>query len=427
MLYDRDSEKKILALMLRSEETLNEIINSVSDKDFTDYLHKAIFAAAKKLYEKSVKLTYFELAKEVNKAGNIQLDQLQAIMNDIVDEKNTKYWIGKVRNKTKLREFASVMQEAREEFKKKDIEADRLITKVEEKIYQLSLQDKVDEIINPEELAEYGKEQVEYIYNHRGELAGLSTGINKLDNILWGLKAGDLCLLGAKTGRGKTAFALNLSRRIAIIDKQPLLYLNTEMSKKQIVMRFASMLSGVNGHKIRTGYMSKDEYQKVQQSWEQLKNSQIYFYNCPNLTINKLISITRKFHTQKKVKAVVLDYVGRMEKLNNEFKEWQLLEYITKQFKELAQNLNFAGIQLVQINEDDTLQAAKRMENESDIFLKIDELDKDTIKELMEKKNYAEQPDYGIFVKKNRDGENNVLVPVRFNKEIQVVADVEPF
>jgi replicative DNA helicase len=422
-LYDRDSEKKVLSLIVNSPA---EIISQISDKDFTDYLHKAIYSVAKKLYENNVEITYAELAKEVSKTGETELDRLQMIMNDLVDVKNAKYWIDKVKNKTKIREFVKVMQEARE-YIKKDIKADEIIAKVEESIYKLTLDDQVDEIITPQELAMYTTEQVDYNYNNRGKLDGLSTGIAKLDNVLWGLKPGDLMLLGAKTGHGKTAFALNLARRIAIVDKQPLLYLNTEMSKKQIATRFAAMLSGIDSHKIKSGYMSEEEFVKVQQSMDKLYNSELYFYNCPNLTIDKLISITRKFHTQKNIKAIILDYVGRMEKFSDNMKEWQMLEYITKQLKIIAQNLNLAAISLVQINEDDTLQAAKRMENECDIFIKIYPLENKQIEKLKEKRQFIEDPDYVIFVKKCRDGESNVLVPVKFNKSIQVVADVELF
>jgi len=252
---------------------------------------------------------------------------------------------------------------------------------------------------------------------------GIHLGINELVRKTSGAKPGDLILLAAKTGQGKTAVALNMARRVAIVDKIPTLYLNTEMSKEQIAMRLAGMMSGIDIYDIRYGNIEDEGHRHIVNQAGQIYNSKLFVYNCPNLTKAKLISTVRKYQRQQGIKLVILDYIGRMDKLHPDLKEWQVLEDMVKTCKILAQNENLAMLVLVQLNDDGTLQAAKRMKNECDLFLKFFELEEKTIATLQHK--YIGQISHALAIDKNRDGEAGKMIPVYFSKENQIIVERE--
>ena len=138
-----------------------------------------------------------------------------------------------------------------------------------------------------------------------------STGFDSLNNVTLGYKPGDLIILGAQTGHGKTAFALHTAKAVTIEHKANILYLNTEMSRVQIALRWGSILSQVEHEKIRSGDLTSREFSEVLQGYSVLSNSGFYSYPCPNLTPEKIVSITRKFKAQYDIKMMI--YVGRMK------------------------------------------------------------------------------------------------------------------
>ena len=208
-------------------------------------------------------------------------------------------------------------------------------------------------------------------------LDGLA-GFDSLNRITLGYKPGDLIILGAQTGHGKTAFALHTAKAVAVDQGVNMLYLNTEMSRQQIALRWGSILSSIEHDRIRIGDISENELSMILNGYSRLRSSGFYSYPCPNLTPEKTISIARKFKTQKKISLMIIDYIGRMEKYDPRFQEWQMLEQIIKTQKMLAQNLQIAVMCLVQLNPDGTLQGAKRMKNECDLMLKLSPIPRET-------------------------------------------------
>jgi len=120
---------------------------------------------------------------------------------------------------------------------------------------------------------------------------------------------------------------------------------------------------------------------------------------------------------------VILDYVGRMDRVNKDAKEWEELHQICKTLKTIAQELDVAVIVLAQLNDDGALQAAKRMRNEADILIKLIPMSNDEAVEALSK-GYKVAADYWVYLDKNRDGQGEVFIPVKFEKNKLQVIDV---
>ena len=253
-------------------------------------------------------------------------------------------------------------------------------------------------------------------------LDGLPTGFDSLNNVTLGYKPGDLIILGAQTGHGKTAFALHTAKAVTIEHKANILYLNTEMSRVQIALRWGSILSQVEHEKLRSGDLTSGEFSKVLQGYSVLSGSGFYSYPCPNLTPEKIVSIGRKFKAQYDIKMMILDYVGRMEKLTPNYAEWQILEQIVKTQKMLAQNLEIAVMCLVQLNEDGSLQGARRMKNECDLMLKMVPVSNEEIEQNEKLKKFRDV-NYRLIIDKNRDGRSGIDIMIHFDKARQTLRD----
>lgn len=426
--------------MLHSEAACIEAYNGLSAADFFSPQHATIFELTTSLYEREIHPTFVELIKEGHSLGIFtsqrDIEDLSYISEHYIDDENIKYWLKRVKDKSRLRKFELFLRrnyQLLNEDSEQDVEQTLMLA--EEELTNLTALEVDDHVDSPADLAQLGYEEVERRFlrykeikeQHKGviPLDGLPTGFNNLNKVTLGYKPGDLIILGAQTGHGKTSFALHTAAAIAVKEKYNLLYLNTEMSREQIALRWGSILSGIEHERVRSGEINESELSRILNAYSRLGESGFYSYPCPNLTPEKTISIARKFKTQKNIDMMIIDYVGRMEKQDPKLQEWQILEQIVKTQKMLAQNLKMVVMCLVQLNPDGSLQGAKRMKNECDLMLKLSPISKEELEENEELKKYDMLPNYAIYVDKNRDGQSGIRIPINFDLQRQTMMDVK--
>ena len=438
-LFDMESESRVLSSMLHSEEACIEAYSSLMADNFYSPKHGTIFQLIGSLYEREIRPTYVELLKEGHSLGVFtnprDLEEIKYIAEHYIDDENIKYWIRRVKDKTRLRKYESFLRKSYQVLiDNPEIEVEQTLMEAEEELTNLTALEIDDKIDTPEEMAQLGYDEVERRFIrykeiqelHKGVLPldGLPTGFDNLNHITLGYKPGDLIILGAQTGHGKTAFALHTAKEIAVNNQRNVLYLNTEMSRQQIALRWGSILSAVEHDRIRSGSINETELSIILEGYSRLRQSGFYSYPCPNLTPEKTISVARKFRAQKNIDLMIIDYIGRMDKMDPKLQEWQILEQIVKTQKMLAQNLGIAVMCLVQLNPDGTLQGAKRMKNECDLMLKLAPISKEELDESEDLKKYVE-PNYYIAIEKNRDGRSGIRIPIKFDLQKQTMKDAE--
>jgi len=443
---DYDAECRVLSSMLHSEQSCIEALGALTGDEFSDNQNRQVFLLALSLYTKNVRPTLVEVLKEGHTLGFItsikDIESLKHIAQHYIDDGNIAYWIGKVKQAKKSRETQDLLRKYTAQIQEGKLDINQFVTEASSDFFNLCMDSEEERIDTPQELADLGIKLVnERVEQYRkmqedikliGEvpLEGVPTGIPSLDKNTLGMKPGDLVILGAQTGHGKTAFALSVARATCIDGKDNILYVNTEMSREQIAYRWGAILSGIGLGRIRAGSLTNEEKNQVVHSYQKLRKSGFYPIHIPNLTPQKLDVLARQAKIQRNIKLVILDYVGRMEKILPDMAEWQVLEQIIKSMKLLAQNLEIACLVLVQLNPDGSLQGAKRMENECDLMLKMIPLPEDKREDaqrLIEnklKKRY-EEFNYRIFVQKARDAEAGVSIPLIFDKPLQQIREAK--
>lgn len=444
MIADIEAEKRVLSSMLHSEMACIEAFSAIVDDDFFRPNHRDIFLLANSLYVRGVIPTYVEVIKEGHILGffkNVSnSEEVHHIAEQHINDKNIKYWLARVKNASKGRQVQQLLMQYQEEIQREATDIPGLISKAGTDFLTLSLDSGTDIIETAESISALGKKaiiensekwrklQEEYKFGDSVPLPleGVPTGLSRLDGFTLGYKPGDLIILGAQTGHGKTAFALNTAMAICVYGKKPLLYVNTEMSRMQIANRLGAILAQIPLQKIRNGSLSDAELTQVKSAFGVLEKCGFYASHIPNLTPYKLQTLARKAKLQYNIEILILDYVGRMEKIDRKLQEWQVLEDIVKSCKILAQNLNIACMVLVQLNEDGSLQGAKRMKNECDLMLKLIPVDHDQMEQIrsLHKRQY-EDFSHRLFIDKSRDSIAGVDIPIVFDKQRQQIRQAQ--
>jgi replicative DNA helicase len=428
--FDYESERCIISAMLDNEECLIETAATLQTEDFYEPRHQAMYDILTSLYKNSVKPTYLEMLKEGYKQGTLASEKdreyAKQTLGYHVSTAQLSYWLKNIKDKSRLRKLRNALSKTAEEMKSPVVDVDRLLRETEQEIAKLSI-DNAEKIEDGASLTETGKRVIEERMNHKGELQGIPTGIGKLNRLTGGWKPGDLIIVAAESGKGKTAFAQNFIAKGCFVHDDPTLYINSEMSREQVILRFASMVSGTNSDRIKFGEIIEAEKQQIFDSMSVIETAPFYHYPSPSLNLQKVISAIRKTYVQKGIKFVVLDYIGRLDRTSKDSKEWEEIYQIVKSLKTIAGELRISIMILAQLNDDGSLQAARRMRNEADIMLKLLPMDNEEIEEAKRQatiRGYKVDPNYWIFVDKNRDGQGEMMIPVLFQKEKMTVIDV---
>lgn len=452
LITDIDSEYRVISSMLHSESSCIEAIMCITNDDFSDPMAKQVFEIASSLYSRGIKPAYFEIMKEGSSLGLFKgredHEHLKYIVEQYINDENISYWTDKVIRASKGRKAQRLLAGYVEKLNgnRRDLNIKEFIGQVGGDFLALAMDTEAEKIESGRDLANIGVDLVsENVERWRKiqedsrvfgfiALEGVTTGLDRLDKLTLGYKPGDLIILGAQTGHGKTAYALNTIRSVCMNASHKALYINTEMSQKQIAYRWGAILAGIELQKIRTGSLSNEELSQVIEAYGRLSESGFYSSYMPNLTPNKLQILAQKAKIQCDIKLLILDYIGRMEKRDLKFQEWQILEDIVKACKVMAQNLDIASMVLVQLNEDGSLQGAKRMKNECDLMLKLVPLagdgEEETRKSQQDKfeKKYGyvyEKFNYRLWLDKSRDSEAGLSIPLVFDQSRQQIREAE--
>lgn len=220
-----------------------------------------------------------------------------------------------------------------------------IISGIENEIISLTA-----EVQQTNEIYKMGDE-VEEILEVRSEnpesIPGLEIGWSKFDYYTNGGQPGDLFMVCARAKTGKSTLLTNWATKLAIKDKLPVLYFDTEMDARQQEDRILSILSGIPIKEIVSGMYvidtengtAKEKIEKIKDAVKQMKEGKYYHIYLPNFTIESVTAIAKKMKAQKGIKAIFFDYLkfpaSQLTQLKNA-QEWQMLGYIASGLKDLA-------------------------------------------------------------------------------------------
>lgn len=261
-------------------------------------------------------------------------------------------------------------------------------------------------------------------------LAPNEEGFERLNETFMGIRGGDLLMICAQSGHGKTGLALNLARVLGVEQNYVTYYLNTEMDDEELSGRLAAQLSGASFSEIYTGVIEQGtSWPSILKAYDKLAESKVVLSKIPHLTVTKakgLASIVRQ--KMQGLQCLIVDYIGRMEPENTRgLQEWQQLYQMIEQLKTLAVELDIPVIVLGQLTEAGMLEGAKKMKNACDGVLFFQPTTADDAEGIDRAIGNAQKRmlvNYKIVKYKVRRNDNATAIYCRFNKRTQKVVEL---
>ncbi len=183
-----------------------------------------------------------------------------------------------------------------------------------------------------------------------GEADGMPTGFYDLDELLGGLHGSELLILAARPAMGKTAFAMNIAEHIAVDKKEPVLFFSLEMRNTELAIRLLCSRGRIDGERLRTGNLAKENNEKLIQVASELSESPFYIDDSPSRTVTEIAAMCRRAKRQDGLGLVIIDYLGLIEPDNPADPRQEQVAKIARRLKGLARELNVPVLCLSQLN-----------------------------------------------------------------------------
>jgi replicative DNA helicase len=410
---DLDSEKAVLASIMLRPEALYEVEDLLNSDVFYADKHKIIYNAMIELHQNGDPIdvvtltTKLENTKKIDVAGG--RGYLTELVSFVPTTTNARYYADSVYQKYTLRQLINSSSLIIEEvYDEKDKPVDEILDFAEKKIFEVTSHTKGQRFIALKDTLDEAWERIERLHDNTGELRGIPTGFNSLDNMLAGFQNSDLIILAARPSMGKTTLALDIARLVATKHNIPVGIFSLEMSSAQLVDRMLAAESRVNAWNLRTGKLSVEtDFSRVRDGLDRLSRAPIYIDDQSSNTITKMRSFARKLKIEHGLGLVIVDYLQLMATSKNYDSMVNQVTEISRSLKGLARDLNVPVIALSQLSRAvesrggkprlSDLRDSGSIEQDADVVMFIHREDK--YNENSEKQNIAE-----ILIEKHRNG-----------------------
>lgn len=356
MPYSLEAEQAVLGALLKDPSCLS----TVSDMLKTDHLylpqHKSIYNAIIGIDTMGGRIDPLVVLEELKKEGVYDdiggKTYLMKIADAVPSTKNVESYIKIIIDKYYLRTLMLTAREILDETSGGNESPDTLLDMAEQKIYDIrrgkstSGPAKVSDIIVSEVFDTLNKLQSSDP-KVKEQLMGMPTGFSYLDKVLaGGFHRSNLILIGARPAMGKTSFALNVARNMAMKGRK-VLFFSLEMSKEELAKRIISTEARIVSEKLRTGDISNADWEKLGLALQNLVNAELYFDDTATITVPEMKARVRRM---KDVDCVIIDYLQLMSGSKKTDNRVQEVTEITRSLKLMAKDLNIPVVTCSQLS-----------------------------------------------------------------------------
>lgn len=398
--HNEEVEGIVLGAMLKSSVILNDGIASLKEEDFYIKSNKTVFTAIKRVYEKGLNVDIASVSNDLLLNDRLDyiggLDYLLNLVDSVITFENMDQNIIIIKEHSLLRNFITSLDKIIEKHDKNDFnDINDFIQESEISISKVTEKRRVGTFKKSKEVADLVKQEIEDLKeaSQKDSVTGVNTGYVKLNELLHGFHGGELIVLAARPGIGKTAFALNIAYNAVSSSKpSPVAFFSCEMPANQLMKRIVSAESGVHLDSLQTGFgLSPANKIQLRSSCEVIGQRKFYIDDSSGITISDIIAKTKKLKgAEPDLGLIVIDYLGLVSSgLKKSESRQQDIQFISQTLKKLALELKIPILLLAQLNRNvdqrdskepilSDLRESGSIEQDADIvmFIHLDEKSK---------------------------------------------------
>ena len=385
-----EAEKSVLAACMLNAEILEEIVLKLKPANFFRPAHRIIFEAICNLHARRIPVDQISLADNLNASGQLDAVGGRSYIVELADNTfaltNWSNHADIVKRTSVLRDliYASTQISALAYNAPDDL--DEVVEDAERTLFEVTEQRVSSSFTKMDALLTEAFEEITKLADRGSHMAGVPTGFKDVDNLFHGLRGGDLVILAARPGIGKTSFALNMATNAAKSGTS-VAFFSLEMSASQLVQRILCAEARISLSKIRGGYISEGDWGAIADASNRLSKLELFIDDSPGLSILEArAKARRELRSVEPGKGlIIVDYLQLMQPPQTRRDGNRAVEVgeISRGLKVLAKEMNMPVIALSQLSRAVEMRGKKRpqlsdlresgsIEQDADIVMFID-------------------------------------------------------
>ncbi len=361
MPFSLEAEQSVLGSILISPDCFDVIADSISSQDFYLEEHRQIYLAMQELFLKNKDIDPVLVMDTLVKLGVYDetggKEYLRTLAEIVPSASNVRDYALIVRDKAKLRALIAVCEEVSNSAYTEGEDTEHLIDSAESRILGLSQGSEKGGFVHIRDVLIKQFNAIQEIAENPDANTATPTGFSDLDRTLVGMAPGDLVLIGARPGMGKTSFAMNIAVNVAKKQKIPVCVFSLEMSAEQLTSRLLSSEALVDSTSLRRGSLTRDDWRRLAEASSILSECDIYIDDTSGITI---AGMRAKLHRMKNVGLVVVDYLQLMQSDRRIDNRVQEVADISRGLKLLAKEMGIPLICCAQLSRGPESRTDKR-------------------------------------------------------------------
>ncbi len=407
-----DAERAVLGSIMLRIDALHEATGILTSDMFYAHKNGIIYEAMLALNKNGEPIDVLTVTEKLREMGQLETVggpiYISSLTEGVPSATHANYYAETVYKKSMLRGLIEAGADIGELGYSEPEDVTEVLDNAEKRIFEVTSRPGAQKFIPMSAMMNEAWDRFEKMAGSDHELRGVPSGYKDLDALLAGFQKSDLIILAARPSVGKTTFAMDIARHVAIRENQPVGVFSLEMSSQQLVDRMLAAEARISSWHLRTGRLhNENDFTVLQEALARLSKAPLFIDDFAGNTISRMRSVARKLKAEHGLGLIVVDYLQLIITSKNYDSMVNQVTEISRSLKQLAKELDCPVIALSQLSRAveqrggkprlSDLRDSGSIEQDADVVMFIHREDKG--KDEAERTNIAE-----ILIEKHRNG-----------------------
>ncbi|MET9489007.1 MULTISPECIES: replicative DNA helicase [unclassified Nocardia] len=364
--HDMAAEQSVLGGMLLSKDAIADVIEVIRPGDFYRPAHQAIYDAILDLYGRGEPADPVTVSATLDRRGELKRiggpPYLVTLTQTVPTAANAGYYAEIVAEKAILRRLVEagtrIVQYGYAGADGQDVA--EVVDRAQAELYEVTERRSSEDFLPLEELLQPTMDEIDSIASRGGISLGVPTGFTELDELTNGLHPGQMIIVAARPGVGKSTLGMDFMRSCSIKNGLASVIFSLEMSRTEIVMRLLSAEAKIKLADMRSGRMSDDDWTRLARRMSEISEAPLFVDDSPNLTMMEIRAKARRLKQRNDIRLIVVDYLQLMSSGKKVESRQQEVSEFSRSLKLMAKELEVPVIAISQLNRGPEQRTDKR-------------------------------------------------------------------
>ena len=364
MPHDDVAEQSVLGGMLLSKDAIADVVESLRASDFYKPAHETIYEAILSLYGHGSPADAITVADELKKRGELTrvggAAYIHTLIASVPTAANAQYYAEIVKEHAIMRRLIEAGTKIAQLGYANETEVDTLVDQAQAEIYAVTDGNAKEDYVSFSEALEETINEIDANSNRPDGVYGVPTDFIEFDELTGGLHGGQMIVIAARPGVGKSTLALDIARSAAIHHQMTTVFFSLEMSHTELAMRILSAEGKISMGRLKKGDLDTEGWTNLATLQGRIDSAPLFIDDSPNMTLMEIRAKCRRLKQRNDLKLVVLDYLQLMSSGKKVESRQQEVSEFSRSLKLLAKELDVPVIALSQLNRGSEQRTDKR-------------------------------------------------------------------